>query len=502
MPHFPPLPLGQPIPASPHGVSCSLPTMRDVRGYEEKDPATMRHLTSGYPRFVVHPFACRLAEHFAATRPELAGRTLWLATSARMARALSDHLGGAAEGAAVFSADGLDGVSHPVSPALWSRTKTFLQNLGGFLSSRAAESALVRLGLLADATPETRFAGDAAAEIRRVLRRALPGAGDADLILAPSGMNAIYAAFQASAELQAARGRTVWLQLGWLYLDTIAILKKFTRSAADYVYIRDPLDREAIERIFAQHGPRIAGVMAELPTNPLIQTPDVAALSALCRQHGAHLLVDPSVASVFCVNALPHADVVVASLTKYTASEGDLTAGLVAINPARPDAAELRRRITAGVEPVFAGDLARLAAEIGETEMVVATINASTARVAAFLAAHPKIKDVCWALHPDSGDNYRRIARQPDATGGMITFTLRTGMEVFYDRLRLPKGPSFGMKTTLICPFMYLAHYDLVRSPAGLAELAASKLDPDLLRLCCGTEPVEEIIAALGEALS
>jgi cystathionine gamma-synthase len=344
--------------------------MRDVRGYEEKDPATMRHLTSGYPRFVVHPFACRLAEHFVATRPELAGRTLWLTTSARMARALADHLAGATAGAVVFAVEGLDGVSHPDSPALWSRAKTFLQNLGGFLSSRAAESALVRLGLLAAATPETRFAGDAGAEIRRVLRHALPGAADADLVLAPSGMNAIYAAFQASAELQAARGRTVWLQLGWLYLDTIAILKKFTRSPADYVYLRDPLDREAIERIFAQHGSRIAGVMAELPTNPLIQTPDVAALSALCRQHGAHLLVDPSVASIFCVNVLPYADVVVASLTKYTASEGDLTAGLVAINPDRPDAAELRRRVAAGVEPVFPGDLSRLAAEIGETEAV------------------------------------------------------------------------------------------------------------------------------------
>jgi cystathionine gamma-synthase len=83
----------------------------------------------------------------------------------------------------------------------------------------------------------------------------------------------------------------------------------------------------------------------------------------------------------------------------------------------------------------------------------------------------------------------------------MITFTLRRDLETFYDRLRLPKGPSFGMTTTLICPFMYLAHYDLVTTPAGLAELAASKLDPDLLRLCLGTEPVEDIIAALSEAL-
>src|SRR3954468_7986863 len=102
MPVFPPLPLGQRIPASPHAVSCSLPTMRDVRGYEEKDPETLRQLTSGYPRFVVHPFAKQLAAHFTATMPALAGRTLWLTTSQQMARALVAHLGAEAQ---AFSSD-------------------------------------------------------------------------------------------------------------------------------------------------------------------------------------------------------------------------------------------------------------------------------------------------------------------------------------------------------------------------------------------------------------
>src|SRR6185369_6579809 len=141
------------------------------------------------------------------------------------------------------------------------------------------------------------------------------------------------------------------------------------------------------------------------------------------------------------------------------------------------------------------------AAQIGETESVVSRINANAAPVAAFLEQHPKIRDVFWALRPASRQNYQRIARAPDATGGMISFTLRGPLAPFYDRLRLPKGPSFGMTTTLICPFMYLAHYDLVTTPAGIAELSASRLDPDLLRLCCGTEPAAEIIAALAEAL-
>ena len=499
---FPHLPLGTPIPASPHAVSCSLPTMHAVRGYEEKDPAIVSQLTVGYPRFVVHPFAQQLVAHFTATTPTLAGRTLWLAASAAMARALTAHLAGT--DAQLFSAATLHGVSHPADPATSARAKTFLQNIGGFLSSREAEDHLVRLRLLAFPSTEETFPGGtpaATAEIHRHLRRALPGTADADLLLANCGMNAIYAAFRAVAELQAARGRTVWLQLGWLYLDTIAILKKFTAAPGDYVYLRDVLDHLGLERIFKKHGHRIAGVVAELPTNPLIQTPDLAALAALCRTHGARLLLDPSVVSVFNVDVLAHTDVVVSSLTKYTASDGDLTAGLAAINPAGPDAAELRRRIAEKIEPLYARDLARLAAQIGRTDAVLEKIHANTARVVAFLESHSAVRDVFWALHPASKENYLRLARGPNASGGLITFTLRGDLEKFYDRLRLPKGPSFGMTTTLLCPFMYLAHYDLVTTPAGLAELAASKLDPDLLRLCVGTEPVEEIIAALAEGL-
>jgi cystathionine gamma-synthase len=502
MSSFPHLPIGQPIPDSPHAVSCSLPTMRSVRGYEEKDPEIVRQLTNGYPRFVVHPYARQLAAHFIATIPALRGRTLWLTSSAAMARALAAHLT-ATRGAEPFAQRGLAGVSHPEAPETFALAKTYLQNLGGFLSSREAEDQLVALKLHPGLHPEEIFPGDAPAEIRRQLRAVLPGAADADLTLANCGMSAVHAAFRAVNAVQAPRGRTVWLQLGWLYLDTIAILRKFTAQPADYVYVRDVADLAVLARIFAAHGARIAGVVAEVPTNPLVQTPDLPAIAALCRQHGARLIVDPSMSSVFSLNVLPHADLLVSSLTKYTASEGDLTAGLVAVNPAGPDAAALRANLTGATEPLYARDAARLAWQIGRTPAVLAQINAATPKVVAFLENHPAVQEVFWALQAGSRANYLKLARTPDATGGMITFTLRApgALEKFYDRLRLPKGPSFGMKRTLICPFMYLAHYDLVTTPAGLAELAASRLDPDLLRLCVGTEPVEEIIACLAEAL-
>ena len=504
MSSFTAIPLGRPIPDSPHAVSCSLPTMRAVRGYEEKDPSITRHLTSGYPRFVVHPFALELAAHLAAARG-LAGCKLWLTSSEGMAGALARHLTRAdpegKAGVTVFADGGVFGAAHADKPETNGRARLFLQHIGGFISSREAEDQLVRRGLRPAAHAERLFGDGAAAEVRRHLRKVVPGAGDADILLAASGMNAVYAAFRAVAEVQAARGRTLWLQLGWLYLDTIAILKKFTAAPTDYLHAPDVFDRAALERLFAEHGSRIAGVVTEIPTNPLIQTPDVAALAALCRRHGARLLLDPSVASIYSVDILGHADVLVDSLTKYTASEGDVIAGLAVINPAGPDASELRRRIAAHLEPLYERDLRRLAAQIGQTEEVLARIQANAPRVAAFLSSHPRVKDVFWALHPASRAEFGRIARGPGAVGGMISFTLRERMESFYDRLTLAKGPSFGMKTTLICPFMYLAHYDLVSTPAGRAELEKNGLDPDLLRLCVGTEPADEIIAALAEAL-
>src|SRR5512135_3127618 len=102
------LPLGRRIPDRPHAVSVSLPTLRDLIGYEEKDPAVVRHITLGYPRFVLHPCLRRLTA-FLAERHHLAGQTLWLTASSRSADELAAHLRGvpAARGArvAVFAAD-------------------------------------------------------------------------------------------------------------------------------------------------------------------------------------------------------------------------------------------------------------------------------------------------------------------------------------------------------------------------------------------------------------
>jgi cystathionine gamma-synthase len=494
---FTAIPLGQPIPPGAHSVSCSLPTMRDVIGYEEKDPAITQHLTSGYPRFVQHPFLreAGLVMLAAAGRRD---HQFWPTASARAAAALREWLAPAP--AEVLSLDGFHGVAFPTNADTHGRAKLWLQHCGRLASSRAAEDFLVRQGHRTAAVPEALFTGDAHAEVHRYLRRVFaPATGD-DLFLANCGMNAMWAAFHAASTLQASRGRRLWIQLGWLYLDTIALLQKFNLGVAPVV-LGDVFALDQLRALFASRGHEIAGIITEVPTNPLIQTPDLIAVHQLCRDHGALLIVDPSIASPVNLDVLPHTDIVVNSLTKYTASEGDVLAGALAINPSTPNATSLRAAIAAELEPVHDRDLARLAAQIGETEAVVAQGNAAATEVVEFLRHHPRIDALFWSLEPRSRDSYTRLARTPASTGSMISFTVRGSLARFYDRLTLPKGPSFGMRNSLICPFIYLAHYDLVTSESGRATLAAHGLNPDLLRLSVGCEPASEIIAALRDAL-
>lgn len=499
MPAFSHLPLGQCIPAgTPHAVSASLPTMQAVIGYEEKDPAITQHMTSGYPRFVKHPYLKKTAVHMLRAL-NLDGWQLWPTASARAAAALRDWL--APVESRVVEHFCVSGVAFPANADTFARAKTFLQHTGALLSSREAEDYLVRVGELAAPFPETTFSGYAASRVKGALARAYQSAAADDIYLANSGMNAVYAAFRAADQLQQARGRHLWIQLGWLYLDTIAILQKFTqRPAQDYVSVLNVFDLESLRHLFAERGSEIAGIITEVPTNPLIQTPDLAEIYALCRLHGAILIADPSITSPLNVDVLPHTDIAVNSLTKYSASEGDVVAGAIAINAGSPWAAELRRFIQVALEPIYSRDLSRLAAQIGDFEPLIDQINRTTPVVVEFLRNHPRVKNVWWTLQPESRDNYLKLARSPSSIGGMVSFTVDDLSRV-YDRLRLPKGPSFGMKNTLICPFIYLAHYDLVTTAEGRALLQAAGIPHDLLRLSIGSEPADEIIASLTEAL-
>jgi cystathionine gamma-synthase len=125
-------------------------------------------------------------------------------------------------------------------------------------------------------------------------------------------------------------------------------------------------------------------------------------------------------------------------------------------------------------------------------------MNANAARLCVFLKRHPAVKRVYCA---GCSDHIEEVSKGDVSVGAVISIELDGDMEKFYDTIRLMKGPSFGVRFTLLCPFMYLAHYDLVTTAQGRAFLASVGLDPELIRISVGAEDYAAIEAVFAEAL-
>ena len=147
-------------------------------------------------------------------------------------------------------------------------------------------------------------------------------------------------------------------------------------------------------------------------------------------------------------------------------------------------------------------DLAALATQVGRMTEVTQRLSATAAEIARRLAAHPAVARVRTADQGPTADAYRRLLRPGAGAGSLITLELRGDMRCVYDRLAVTKGPSFGLRYTLAAPFLWLAHFEEVTNEQGRAQIRAAGLDPDLLRISVGLEPVEDIWSAFEQALA
>lgn len=490
-------PVGATIPNTPHAVCCSLPTMDDVIGYEEKRPDTIAQVKYAYPRFVLHDYVVR-AMALCTERHGLQDRHVFLFPSQAAARDCVQWMG--ADGANIVAEHDLFALSLPKDDTLYRQAKAFLQHTGLSISSRHAEDYLALYGQApADSTPSPSSDHQQSEErVRRVVKAYLPT--DA-LHFANCGMNAFYGALRAARKVQLARGRTKYLQLGWLYLDTQRILEKFLGGGDSLTVLHDILDETQLRAFFSEHGDELAAVVTELPTNPLIQTPNVALLKELCAKHGVVRIFDPTIAGIPNVDVLPHTDLLVTSLTKYAAHQGDVMIGAAAVNPESPFASELSEAIIGLCEAPYAKDLERLAAQIEGMPEVAAKQSANARALIEWLEAHPAISKVWHPRSVNCAANFDAIARSQQAWGAVFTIELKQSLKLFYDRARVVKGPSFGTGFTMMCPFMYLAHYDDVSTTEGRARLQRCGLNPELVRVSAGAESLDAIKAALAEGL-
>jgi len=495
----PQIPLGTRIPDEPHAVSVSLPTMADVIGYEERQPEIIAKMNSGYPRFVKHEYLRQIETHWESffDKP---GHPVWLTVSDAVARQLATHLD--CPDSKFLKHQGVTGLRIPPDEDLNLKAKRFLQHVGGYLCSRQAEDYLVANGLRQRVEPEKLYNGDAEEKILNVLRPLLAAEKNDDIVLASCGMNAVYAAFQAVNAIQAPKGRKSWIKLGWLYTDTMAILDKLSDDSSDNQKLYDVFDIDRLEALLESRPDEFAAIVTETPTNPLIQSMDLVRIRELATKYGVYLVLDPTINSPANVDVSPYADIIVNSLTKYAASEGDVIMGAVCATDRCPERETVSQKLRQYAEPPYPRNSRRLAQQIDDYLPLIDATNRSAIRIVEYLQDHPNVAKVHWSKEERSKANYELIERTPQSIGSMLSFELNIDLARFYDRLTLSKGPSFGMKRSLACPFMYLAHYDLVSTKEGQAYLDQAGIRADLIRFSVGGEPVEEIIDALGHALA
>ncbi len=461
--------LGLPIPESPHAVSVCLPTWSDIIGYEEKEPRVIDRMKTGYPRFFLHPLIEQVRRELL---PE-AGLEVLPFSDEKAARECADLTAGSAREvdgiwAAFFPKDAL-----PLARAYW-------QHAGRILSSRAAEDWLT-----------SRKTASPNPSLEKELRERLAswsGATPENISLHPSGMAAIYAAFQTVTSRRPGK-RTV--MFGFPYTDTLKILQKFG-TGVEFFPIGNAADLQLLEALLERE--EIAGIFCEVPSNPLLRTPDLPSLAKIAHRHGVPVVVDDTIGTSFNVDVLPHADLIATSLTKAVSGEGDVMAGALTFCSDLTDL--LPPSFSSG--GLYARDLEVLEKNSRDFPERMAACNENALALAQFLSAHPAVEAV-WYPGLEPSPSYETLRKPQGGYGAVLSFLPRNARENtprIFEHLAVNRGISLGTSYTLACPYVQLAHYQ------ELDWARSCGIDPFLLRVAVGTENIQELLARFQSALA
>lgn len=471
--------LGERLPNSIHAVSVALPCWQDVVDYEEKAERISQRLTTGYPRFVIHPLVAELASRVTGgKKPSLPFPSERVAH--RCAEFVRRRSGTSAE---VVPGNQVHAVSTTGEGE--RALRDFWQHTGLIVSSRQAEALFGGRGPRND----TR-------EILSSLRKQVAGfydCGEGDVFLTPTGMAAHYAALEAVKRRHPGQ---VTAQLGFPYVDTFKLQEKMGAGGI-LLHDLEHIERELTQLLQQQQ--ELAACFCEIPGNPLLGSADLRRISPILRQQRVPLVADDVVATPHNIDLSGHADLVATSLTKFIAGSGDVMGGALICNPRSPLYGELKPLIAEAHEELLWGEdaqvLDRQARGFPER---MNRHNQNGLFIAERLKQHPAV-DKVWYPKWEFSEAYETVRRPNGGWGGLITF-LPKNAEIagpaIYDRLPVCKGPSLGTIFTLACPFTLLAHY------TELPWAEACGVSRNLIRVSIGLEEPEELWGRFNRALT
>ena len=484
---FEPIVCGETLPVNNvHAVSVSMPTLQDVIDYEEQTLAIKEKIKSGYPRFVLHPYLKLMAEFLKEKYNVPNQYEVVLLSSKKAVKIVSEK----------YFIHNPFTINEPFGVILvlnntsqLQKVLTFIQHVGCNLSSRFAQEYLLDNKIIHNRHEEELESRETAYEtVVSTLATAYEQPKE-NICLAPSGMNAIYAVLKGLKSIQAKNGRTILVQFGWLYLDTMNIVQHHFKNSKIF-YSINHLD--ALESYLKEEGLKVSAIITEVPTNPLVQTVDLVRLKSLCTAYNIPLVIDSTLATAYNLDLKPYADILVESLTKFACGNADVLMGALILNE-NSNIGVIKNEFFKHCDTPYIQDIQRLAHEIKGYEQRIKRINANTKALIEYLHTKSFIKKVHAPTHNETACYYKPLMRNEMAYGGIISLEFTLPFQRVYDRLNFAKGPSLGTEFTLLMPYVYLAHYDMISSQQGQAFLEQHQLPIDLLRVSVGCEDINAI---------
>lgn len=249
----------------------------------------------------------------------------------------------------------------------------------------------------------------------------------------------------------------------------------------------------------AARTPQTKLFLAETITNPLVRVGLLDEVVAFGRREGLLTVIDNTFASP--VNFRPLAagfDLCFHSATKYLGGHSDLVAGCVMGSTGLVERVRRALNHFGGSLDPHTGFL--LARGVKTLAVRVKAHNDNAMSLARLLADHPAVAAVHYpglASHPDHG----HAAKLFSGFGGMLSLRLRGGEEAaqaLLGRVRLayPAVSLGGVETLITQP--------AVTTHAGMRPEDRERLGigPDLVRVSCGIEAAQDLIADFSQALA
>jgi cystathionine gamma-synthase/cystathionine gamma-lyase/cystathionine beta-lyase len=244
--------------------------------------------------------------------------------------------------------------------------------------------------------------------------------------------------------------------------------------------------------------PGTRAFLVETISNPVIRVARLREVVSFARRHGLVSIVDNTFASPVNLRPLELGfDLVFHSATKYLNGHSDLVAGCVMGAADRIEAVRETLNHFGGSLDPHAGFL--LARGLKTLAVRVRAQNANALAVARMLESHPKVAAVNHPgleTHPD----HEYAAGLLSGFGGMLSFRLTGGVEAaetLLGALQLPAAaPSLGGVESLITRPVVTSHSGMRPEDRERVGITA-----DLVRLSCGIEHTDDLLADLTQAL-